>query len=138
MKFLLDASSLLQVIKNFREERALRLLSENCILDLTKYEVGNALWKEQMLHQAIEEEELQEFFGLLRGLVLRTNVLTVDARKLSDVARIAAKERITFYDASYVAVAKAHNVTLITEDRELTDAASKYVKAGSMERLRSI
>lgn len=110
------------------------MLGDNCILDLTKYEVGNALWKEQVLHRTIGEDEFREFLDMIRSVVRHTKVLAVEAEKLSDVAEVAAKERITFYDASYVTVARAHSLTLITEDSELTSAASKYAKTGRVER----
>jgi len=131
MKFLFDASSVLQLIRCSKEDKALRILAENCILDLTKYEIGNALWKEQMLHGAIGEEELSEFLDLLRSVVLRTKILTVDAERLSEVAGVAARERITFYDASYITVAKIHSLTLVSEDRELVKAASKHARTSS-------
>jgi hypothetical protein len=40
MKFLFDAGSMVHVIKNCEEEKLLSLLSDSCVLDLTKYEVG--------------------------------------------------------------------------------------------------
>jgi predicted nucleic acid-binding protein len=128
MKFLFDASSMIQVIKSCEEEKALRLLSENCILDLTKYEVGNALWKEHVLRQALEADEFRELLDLLRTIILRTKVLSVDAQDLPDVAEVALKERITFYDASYVVIANVQNLTLATEDASLAKAASKHTK----------
>jgi len=48
---------------------------------------------------------------------------------LPDVAEVAEKERITFYDASYVTIAKVQNLTLVTEDANLAEAASKHTKA---------
>src|SRR3990170_2841734 len=124
MKFLFDASSMVQVIKSCEEEKTLRLLNENCILDLTKYEVGNALWKEHILHRTIGADEFRELLGLLRTIILRTKVLSVDASALPDVAEVAEKERITFYDASYVMIAKVQNLTLVTEDVRLAKVAS--------------
>jgi len=131
MKFLFDASSVFQVIRNLDEEKALRVLNGNCILDLTKYEVGNALWKERVLHQAIAEDEFQEFLKLFKTIILRTKVLVVDAENLSDIAEVAAKERATFYDASYITIAKMQDLTLITEDGQLAKVASKYTKAAA-------
>jgi len=128
MKFLFDASSMVEVIKSCEEENTLRLLSDNCILDLTKYEVGNTLWKEHILNRAIEADEFRELLDLLRTIIPRTKVLSVDAQDLPDVAEVAEKERITFYDASYVTIAKAQNLTLVTEDTNLAKAASKHTK----------
>lgn len=131
MKFLFDASSMVHVIKNCEEEKVLRLLNDSCVLDLTKYEVGNALWKEHVLHKAMGEKEFAEFLDLLRTILLRTKALSVEAHDLSKVAEVAEKERITFYDASYVTVAKVRNLTLLTEDTRLTRAASDHAKTAS-------
>jgi len=131
MKFLFDAGSMVQVIKSCEEEKTLRLFSENCILDLTKYEVGNALWKEHILHRTIGGDEFRELLDLLRIIILRTKVLSVDAHELPDVAEVAEKERITFYDASYVVIAKVQDLTLVTEDTHLAKAASKHTKTVS-------
>jgi predicted nucleic acid-binding protein len=131
MKFLFDASSMVHVIKNYEEEKALRLLSDSCVLDLTKYEVGNALWKEHVLHKAIGGKEFTEFLDLLRTILLRTKALSVEAHDLSKVAEVAEKERITFYDASYVTVAKVRNLTLVTEDTRLAKAAFDHIKTAS-------
>jgi predicted nucleic acid-binding protein len=131
MSLLIDASSFIEAIK-ISPEDALRLFSENCILDLTKYEVGNALWKEHTLHGSMEEGEFREFLSLFGRIVPRTRVLSVEAQELPEVADVAAKERITFYDASYVAVAKKRNLTLLTEDAELRRVASKYTKTTSL------
>jgi len=131
MKFLFDASSMVHVIKNCEEEKALRLLNDSCVLDLTKYEVGNALWKEHVLHKTIGEKEFTEFLDLLRNILLRTKALSVEAHDLPKIAEIAEKERITFYDASYVTAAKARNLTLVTEDTRLTRAAFGHTKTAS-------
>jgi predicted nucleic acid-binding protein len=131
MKFLFDAGSMVQVIKSCEEEKTLRLFSENCILDLTKYEVGNALWKEHILHRTIGADEFRELLDLLRTIILRTKVLSVDAHELPDVAEVAEKERITFHDASYVVIAKVQDLTLVTEDTHLAKAASKHTKTVS-------
>jgi len=119
---------MIRAIKSCEEEKALRLLSENCILDLTKYEVGKALWEEHVLRQSIEADEFRELLDLLRTIILRTKVLSVDAQDLPDVAEVAEKERITFYDASYVITAKVQNLNLATEDANLASAASKHTK----------
>jgi len=131
MRFLLDASSTLQLIKKLEEDMALRILSESCVLDLGKYEVGNALWKEHILRHTITEEEFDEFFRLLTGVIIHSKIVRVEAQDLPDVAKIAAKERITFYDASYVEVAKGQKLILITEDEKLAKAAAKYTKTAT-------
>ena len=53
-----------------------------------------------------------------------------DSGNLLEIAKIAAKE-ITFYDASYVAMAKARKLVLITEDSKLLKVASRHAKTRS-------
>jgi predicted nucleic acid-binding protein len=131
MRFLLDASSTLQLIKKLEEDMALRILSEGCVLDLGKYEVGNAIWKEHILRHTITEDEFDEFFRLLTSVIIHSQIVRVEAQDLPDVAKIAAKEKITFYDASYVEVAKDQKLILITEDEKLGKAAAKYAKTAT-------
>lgn len=133
MKYLIDASAVVEIIKGLEEDKALRLLSENWILDLTKYEVGNAIWKERVLQKAIQEDEFQEFLNLFRSVLARTNALTVDEKTLLEVGQIASKEKITFYDASYVTIAEARNLTLVTEDAKLREVASKRLKTAATQ-----
>jgi predicted nucleic acid-binding protein len=128
MKFLLDASAVVELIRILDEERTLRLLSENSVLDLTKYEVGNAIWKELVLQKAIQEKEFEEFLSLLRSIISRTNALSIDDTTLLEVGQLASKEKITFYDASYITIAEARNLTFVTEDRKLHRVASKHIK----------
>jgi predicted nucleic acid-binding protein len=111
------------------------VLAESCILDLTKYELGNGIWKEYSLHQAMREEEFHEFIGLLRNVVDKAGVLTPNGRDLSDVAEIAAKEKITFFDASYITLAKIRKLTLVTEDGQLAKTASTYTKTSMSKHL---
>jgi predicted nucleic acid-binding protein len=137
MSFLLDASSTLELIRSLDESTALRVLSESYVLDLGKYEVGNALWKEHTLRRSITEDEFREFLRLLTGAILHSKTLTVDAQNLPDVAKLAAKERMTFYDASYVQIAASRSLTLVTEDARLGKTASKYAKATTARHLKA-
>jgi predicted nucleic acid-binding protein len=135
MKYLVDASSVFVILRSLEEERALRLLSENCLLDLTKYEVGNALWKEHRLHRAIQQKEVEEFLDLFREVLSRTKILIVDPDDLSKVAGIAIDEMMSFYDASYIIAAKDRNLTLVSEDTQLTKVASKHVRTMSSKEI---
>ena len=80
----------------------------------------------------MEEDEFREFISLLGCIVQRTRVLSVEAEELPQVADLAAKESITFYDASYIIVAKTQNLILATEDERLERVASKYTKTASL------
>jgi len=137
MKALLDASAALQVIKDLEDEEALRVFDDNYLLDLTKYEMGNGIWKEYALQSAIREEEFHEFLTLLRTVIGRAEQLVPDSETFLEIAQIAAKERITFYDASYVAMAKIRKLALVTEDSKLSKIASKHAKIKSADDLTS-
>lgn len=76
----------------------------------------------------MEEGEFREFLSLFGRIIPQTQVLSVEAKDLPEVADLAAKEQITFYDASYIMVAKSRNLTLVTVDEQLRKVASKYVK----------
>jgi predicted nucleic acid-binding protein len=137
MKALLDASAVLQVIKSFEDEKALQVFDESCVLDLTKYEVGNGIWKEYALQHAIREEEFHEFLASLRTVVDRAEHLVPNQKNLSEIAQIAAIERITFYDASYIAMAKIRKLPLATEDSKLWKVASRHAKTKATKDLLS-
>ncbi len=84
------------------------------VLDLTFYEVGNVLWKEfrrgRLENRKVVVEMFEEFFS------------EVSVRRMpdmSDILELAARENLTFYDASYLIAAKKYGIKLVTEDRDL-------------------
>ncbi|MEM0267571.1 MAG: hypothetical protein QXQ60_07925 [Thermofilum sp.] len=64
MKLLYDTSALMNVIR-LRKQDAYGLLKDSLILCLTKYEIGNALWKEAALQRRISVEEALEVMLLV-------------------------------------------------------------------------
>jgi len=60
---------------------------------------------------------------------MRGVIRPIDFAKLdfSSTLRRAYKELLTFYDASYILVAKSGEAILVTEDEVLRKAASKFV-----------
>jgi predicted nucleic acid-binding protein len=95
------------------------------ILDLTIYEVGNAVWRAYR-RGTIEQPVLvaRMFEEVLKGLD-KLGVGPV----LLEVLDIAAKSGATFYDASYVYVARREGLKLVTEDSDLL----KFAEAISLE-----
>jgi predicted nucleic acid-binding protein len=85
------------------------------VLDLTLYEVGNALLRDVGAtpeHCAV----------VLDALPRVAEVLRPDPIVLRDAARFAAEDRLTIYDAAYVAQAFDRGYVLATEDREILRA----------------
>jgi len=74
-----------------------------------------------------------KFLDSFRSVLRFTKVMTVGAENLSEVAETAAKEQITFHDASYITIAKMQNLVLITEDRQLAKLALKYAKTAHIK-----
>jgi predicted nucleic acid-binding protein len=59
---------------------------------------------------------------LLNGMIAVRRFGELDARQVSDVAKSTS---LTFYDASYLTLARMSNETLATNDIELSEEARK-------------
>lgn len=129
MTRLFDASSLVEALLSGRVEATF----DQHALDLTVYEVCNALWKHRHLRERIGDDRLARLLAVLEGLEDQLAVEPVDALDLSATMTIAREESITFYDAAYVACAEREALTLVTEDGALADAAASYVDTISLE-----
>jgi len=51
---------------------------------------------------------------------------------------LAIQYNITYYDASFVQIAKEYNVPLITEDKKLINAVGNYISAFNLDALKKI
>ncbi len=113
-KYLLDTSALYPLILMLREN----LLSYSnifSVLDLTIYEAGNVIWKEHRKGRIKDPRAVaslfQEIFNIIPILKLGANI--------QEVLELALSENITFYDASYLYMARIHGAKLVTEDQDL-------------------
>ncbi|MBA3746203.1 MAG: type II toxin-antitoxin system VapC family toxin [Solirubrobacterales bacterium] len=101
-------------------------LVELKVLDLTYYEAANTFGKLGGSGVAVAGllEEIRNVCG--EGLVM-------DRPRRATAAEIADTAGLSFYDASYVAVARQHNLTLITADKAMIKAGgvlpSTYVES---------
>ncbi|MEM2122979.1 MAG: type II toxin-antitoxin system VapC family toxin [Candidatus Bathyarchaeia archaeon] len=131
MKYLLDASALLPLVTG----RGRQLISEAShadlvTTDLAVYEACNSLWKLSALLKSISVEDAIDAATAIKDLAIRGVIKPIEFTKLdfSDALQIAHKERLTFYDASYIITARNAGATLVTEDEKLKKAASKFMK----------
>lgn len=120
---LLDASALINILLNKRE-KSLDIFEKSNILDLTIYEAGNTIWKLHKLQQKITKKDAELIIDLINQIDLETRKAPI-----SKTYEIATEEKITFYDAAYIAKAKEIQQTLITDDKELKKTAKKHIKA---------
>ena len=114
MKYLFDASALLNLVRRLGEE-SLKILEENYILTLTIYDVGNALWMEARLSRRLTMDEAE---AMMRAIITPIEFMQViELQDPIEVLRISNEIEITFYDAAYVVAALRRGLILVTDDR---------------------
>jgi predicted nucleic acid-binding protein len=131
VKYLLDASALLPLVTRRGEQLIVEASKENLVTtDLALYEACNSLWKLATLLKSISLEDAVDVATTLKDLATRSVIQPINFTKLdfSQTLKKAHKERLTFYDASYIATAESTEAILVTEDEKLRKAASKFVK----------
>lgn len=129
-RYLLDASVLVPLLLDYGE-KLLNIASKATIytLDLTIYEAGNSLWKLVVYLNTIDLKDAKDIMHVLKDLTKRGIVKTIRFNQLNPckILELAANEKITFYDASYIVASEKTEATLVTEDKELREKAGKYV-----------
>jgi predicted nucleic acid-binding protein len=129
--FVIDASVAVKwYVSEELRDKALRLredfLSEIVDLEapsLILYEVGNAIRH----HPGATEHECASAVRELRNLGITIHDL--DDAAVGAAANLAFEEKLTFYDAAYLSLAKTIEATLITADKELYNQLSNERKA---------
>ena len=123
IKYLFDASSLYTALKTFKNKLYM-MAKYSAILDLTFYEIGNAMITEFRRGIIKDWKSTLELWALILK-----NFKTLELNEFKSVGEIAVKENLTFYDASYIQASKENNLTLISDGEELLAKASNYIKA---------
>jgi predicted nucleic acid-binding protein len=125
--YLLDASAFMFLIKKVEPQATARCLQESLILDLTYYEVGNAVWKESSLAKMITSNESEVLTARAQTILAKMEKIEGEADSFGGILDLAKKERLTFYDSSYIYFGKEKGLTLVTEDKELYTKAKKHI-----------
>jgi predicted nucleic acid-binding protein len=86
------------------------------VLDLTGYEVGNALVRGRAKLDARQAMTIVQALGDI------CPILRPDANEWRDAGDLADHHGLTIYDAAYAAVAARRGASLVTLDRKLLDA----------------
>ena len=129
--FIIDASVAVKwYVSEELRDKALRLredfLSEIVDLEapgLILYEVGNAIRH----HPGATMRECASAVRELRNLGIA--IRDLDDVAVGVAAKLAFEEKLTFYDAAYLSLAKTTEATLITADKELYNQLSNERKA---------
>jgi predicted nucleic acid-binding protein len=119
---LFDASAII----NLCGEKKLEELLQGWTISLAYYELGNAVWKQVYKYKKISLDEARTLLEPLIEVFMRLK--KPKKENGIELLEIAAKEGITFYDASYLQAAIHNNLTLITDDKQLYKKGKKYVK----------
>ncbi len=86
--------------------------------ELLNYEVGNVL----VTKVALSSQDASDLFGYFLDLDIQTYSLGAEEYRAS--LDLAHKYKVTVYDASYLALALALDIQLVTADRKLATRAS--------------
>jgi predicted nucleic acid-binding protein len=125
-KALVDASSLLLLVKHAEATKLADIASDLTTLDLATYEAGNAIWKQVRLLRLISEKDAHVTHEALMNLLSRTSVLRGEELDHAGTMDLAVKKGISYYDACYIAAAESLKLPLATEDRKLAGSGAGH------------
>jgi predicted nucleic acid-binding protein len=93
------------------------------------FEVANSIWKNPNVRA-------RKAASLTKALVeVAPRLYNLTEATAEQAMSLARRRQITFYDASYLALAKVLSLTLVTSDVAQLRAASGYVKASHVSAL---
>ena len=136
-QYLFDASAFIFLIKKANVQTALQQLQNLFILDLTVYEVGNTLLKEAKLTKFLTKKEISMLEKVTQIILSRIDKIINKDVTFQQIIDIAKTENISFYDSSYIYFAKQYDIQLVTEDKQLSSKAKKYVQTQTTMKLLS-
>ncbi len=123
MSYVLDSSSIFKAIKQNKVDG----IAGAQTLELARYELGNALWKECTKRRSVTPQELVELAGVVKSALnlMEESTVRCSEREVLDLAR---ELKLTYYDASYVYCAASRGSILVTEDDEILKRAGHRVR----------
>jgi predicted nucleic acid-binding protein len=128
MKYLFDSSATFRAIK----ENKVEVLNGEGTLELARYELGSILWKDHVLQARISERELKLLMRTIKHTLAVMDIQEIVSSE-EEILGIATKLKMTFYDASYVYVAKAKELRLVTEDLRLIKKVAQTVNVSTLD-----
>jgi len=122
MSYIFDSSAIINLCGDRKTEKLL----DGWTLNLAIYELGNAVWKQVKIHEKITVEEANLVLDSLTEVFRRLR--KPETENSLETLKIAVKEGLTYYDASYISAAVENNLTLVTDDEKLYKIGKKYVR----------
>ena len=122
--YLMDSSSLFKAFF-IHSEMKLGILKNSSISELTIFEVGNVLWKkrdENLMN--MPEGDLYQVTKRIESVIAFLPRSPISSNELTSIFRLSLETGLTFYDASYLHLARRDGKILITEDKKLSKAST--------------
>lgn len=113
MTYIFDANSILRLIEKYKYQ-SLRYFRQGYSPSLVGYELGNVLWKYSKMGI-----DVGRLLNPLNEVLSSLTIVDVHSSINNEILDISIRGNITYYDASYIYLAKKLGVMLVTEDREL-------------------
>lgn len=134
--YVFDSSAIAVILRRLKD-KSVDVIKDGITLDLAKYELSNVIWKECILKGAITPEKAQSRAAGLAKILGVMRIERIESNEdFRDVMGFATRLRLTFYDASYLYVAKRIGLKLVTEDMELYEKAKKVgIKSVTVDEL---
>lgn len=130
MKYIFDSSSIFRAIA----EDKIEVLAGNYTLNLARYELGNIIWKRRILSKDLEKDEYKRLMEIIKETMNLMEIIDISCHE-ADIAELAENLNLTFYDASYIFLAKNMGIPLVTEDRNIKIRAENQIKILTIEDL---
>lgn len=116
-RFLFEASAIYPLLLCIAKGEVDRqFLSRISILDLTFYEVGDAILKEAVRKRIKDPEKLAKLIFLI---LKRFKVIRIDELEYEEIIKTVIGKKLSFSAASYLYASRKFGYTLVTNDADL-------------------
>jgi len=119
MKYVIDTSALINIVLKFYKKDLNfinRLVEESIFPDLIFYEIGSYLRKYKEINK-VSNNEIKEIIELFNYIFEKANIKEV--RLNYEIIDLSIKEKLSYYDAVYLYLARKYNLILISDDKDL-------------------
>lgn len=91
------------------------------ILDLTMYEIDNAIWRKGVMLKELTPQEMEIVFKNVQSFAEALCISHSYSEVRNEAIRIATRHKLTIYDSAYISLALIIKTKLITIDVMLAD-----------------
>jgi len=119
MKYAIDASALINIMLNFYKKDLNfinRLIEESIFPDLIFYEIGSYLRKYKEIKK-VSNNKIKEMMELFNYIIGKAKIEEV--RLNYEILDLSIKDKLSYYDAVYLYLARKYNLILISDDKDL-------------------